>query len=140
MVPYGAGAVAMVAVSRATGRRWLAALYLTGALGMAWAGIAHDLTRSVAALSLATMAMYASLPLFWSVTTGGMSARVAGPAIATVNCIGVMGGFAGPYAIGWLLEKTHSYAAGMGAIAACLAIGALVAIMPVTRFASEPIG
>jgi ACS family tartrate transporter-like MFS transporter len=107
---------------------------------MAWAGVAHDLGRSVAALSLATMAMYASLPLFWSVTTAGMSAKVAGPAIATVNCIGVMGGFAGPYAIGWLLEKTHSYAAGMGAIAACLVIGALIAVVPVSRVAPVSIG
>jgi ACS family tartrate transporter-like MFS transporter len=56
-----------------------------------------------------------------------MSARAAGPAIATVNSIGVLGGFAGPFAMGWLLQHTHSYAAGLGSIAALLLAGAVLA-------------
>jgi MFS transporter, ACS family, tartrate transporter len=56
-----------------------------------------------------------------------MSNKAAGAAIATVNSIGVTGGFAGPYAMGWLRDATHSYSAGLWAIAAALAAGALIA-------------
>lgn len=126
MLPYGAGAVGIVAVRRVGGRWWLAAIYLAAAAGMAWAGLAQNLAGSVAALCLTTMAMYAALPLFWSASTGLMSAKAAGPAIATVNSIGVLGGFAGPYAMGWLYQSTRSYATGLGVLAACLAAGALI--------------
>jgi nitrate/nitrite transporter NarK len=53
-----------------------------------------------------------------------MSARVAGPAIAIVNSIGALGGFVGPFAMGWLLQHTHSYAVGLGSLAVLLVFGA----------------
>jgi ACS family tartrate transporter-like MFS transporter len=58
-----------------------------------------------------------------------MSARIAGPAIATVNAIGALGGFVGPFAMGWLLQHTHSYAAGLCSLAACLVLGAILAFV-----------
>lgn len=126
MLPYGAGAVALVAVSRVTGRWWLIGVYLGSAAGFAGAALSHGLAGTVIAFSIATMCMYASLPLFWGASTARMSNKAAGAAIATVNSIGVTGGFAGPYAMGWLRDATHSYSAGLWAIAACLAIGAVL--------------
>ncbi len=126
MLPYGAGAVALVAVSRVTGRWWLIGVYLGSAAGFAGAALSHGLPGTVIAFSIATMGMYASLPLFWGASTARMSNKAAGAAIATVNSIGVTGGFAGPYAMGWLRDATHSYSAGLWAIAACLAIGAVL--------------
>jgi ACS family tartrate transporter-like MFS transporter len=66
-----------------------------------------------------------------------MSARVAGPAIATVNSIGVLGGFVGPAAMGWLLERTHSHAAGLCTLAGCLVIGAVLALARGRTFAPD---
>lgn len=125
-LPYGLGAVAMFFVSRASGRWWLAALYGASAAGFAWAAMAHGLIGIVGAFSVATMAMYAALPLFWSAATSRMTGKAAGAAIATVNSIGVTGGFVGPYALGWLHDLTRTHAAGMWAIAACLAVGAFI--------------
>jgi ACS family tartrate transporter-like MFS transporter len=109
------------------GRGWLGRLILVSAVGFAVAGFAHNLSLSLAGFSLAAIGAYAALPLFWSASTGHMSARVAGPAIATVNSIGVLGGFVGPSAMGWLLDRTHSYAAGLCSLAGLLVVGAVIA-------------
>ena len=46
--------------------------------------------------------------------------------IALINSIGNLGGFAGPYLIGWVKETTGSYAAAMGVFAAVAVLAALV--------------
>jgi ACS family tartrate transporter-like MFS transporter len=129
MLPYGLSSIGMLLLSRLTGRSWLARLSVASAIGFAAAGLAHNLPLSLAGFSLAAIGAYAALPLFWSASTGHMSARVAGPAIATVNSIGVLGGFVGPSAMGWLLDRTHSYAAGLCSLAALLVVGAALAFV-----------
>ena len=126
-LPYGIGSVAMLLLSRLTGRWWLGGLYLASAVGFATAGLAHNFTLSIAGFCLAAAGIFGAFPLFWSASTGHMSARVAGPAIATVNSIGVLGGFVAPSAMGWLLASTHSHAAGLCSLAACLVVGSLLA-------------
>lgn len=126
-LPYGAGAVAMVLVSRMRGRGAMAVVCVAGAAGFAGAGLLHGLPAALVSFSFASMGVFGSLPLFWSASTGRMSSKVAGAAIALVNSIGAVGGFAGPYAMGWLHDFTHSYSAGLYAIAACMACAALVA-------------
>ncbi len=126
-IPYGVGSVTMLFLSRLAGRGWLAGLTLVAGIGFALAGFAHDLPLSLVGFSLAAAGIFGAFPLFWSSSTGHMSARVAGPAIATVNSIGVLGGFVGPAAMGWFLERTHSHAAGLCSLGACLVVGAAVA-------------
>jgi len=129
-LPYGIGSIAMLFLSRLAGRWWLGGLYLCAAVGFATAGLANNFTISVAGFCLASVGIFGAFPLFWSASTGHMSARVAGPAIATVNSIGVLGGFIGPFAMGWLLQHTHSYAAGLCSLAACLVVGSVLASIP----------
>jgi ACS family tartrate transporter-like MFS transporter len=126
-LPYGVGSVAMLFLSRLSGRWWLGGLYLCAAVGFATAGLANNFTISIAGFCLAATGIFGAFPLFWSASTGHMSARVAGPAIATVNSIGVLGGFVGPFAMGWLLDRTHSHAAGLCSLAALLVVGSLLA-------------
>jgi cyanate permease len=74
------------------------------------------------------MGLLSALPIFWSVATGRLSGKAAGAAIALVNSVGAVGAFAGPYAMGWLRDATHSYVAGLWAIAGCLVLGGLLTI------------
>jgi len=48
--------------------------------------------------------------------------------IALVNSIGNIGGFAGPFAIGWVRDATGSFAGGLLALAGVLVVGAVIAI------------
>lgn len=125
-LPYGAGAVAMVLVSRVRGRVWLAAMYVIGGAGFAGAAWLHGLPLALISFTCASMGVFAAIPLFWSASTGRMSSKAAGAAIALVNSAGAVGGFAGPYAMGWLHDATRGYAAGLFSIAACMVAGALV--------------
>ena len=137
-LPYGAGAIAMLIVSRMRGRGSLAIVCLTGAAGFTLAGILHGLPAALLSFSLASMGVFGALPLFWSASTGRMHSKVAGAAIALVNSIGAVGGFAGPYAMGWLHDATQTYSAGLFAIAGCMAVGAFLTPGPSPQQAPAP--
>ncbi len=127
---FGTGALALLWASLQRGHRALPLLFLAASSGFACAGLSNSLSAAVASFCLAAMGLLASLPIFWSVATSRMSGKAAGAAIAIVNSAGAVGAFAGPYAMGWLHDATHSYSAGLWAIAACLALGSAFVIQP----------
>ncbi len=49
-----------------------------------------------------------------------LSGTAAAGAIALINSIGNLGGFAGPYVVGMVKQTTHSFAGGMIVMAASL--------------------
>jgi ACS family tartrate transporter-like MFS transporter len=96
-------------------RRWHAAvpILLVGvmlALSQ-WAG--NNLVLAIAMFSVATMALYAFPSPFWALPTLFLSGTAAAASIALINSIGNLGGFVGPYVIGFLTDKTGNYAAGI---------------------------
>jgi predicted MFS family arabinose efflux permease len=127
---FGAGALALLWASLQRGHRALPFLFMAAAAGFAFAGLSHSVPAAVASFCLAAMGLLASLPIFWSVSASRLSGKAAGAAIAIVNSAGAVGAFAGPYAMGWLRDATHSYSAGLWAIAACLAVGSGFTINP----------
>jgi hypothetical protein len=61
------------------------------------------------AVSICAMGVYAAVPTFWSLPTGFLTGSAAAGGIALINSIGNLGGFVGPYAIGWMqLAKQRS--------------------------------
>jgi ACS family tartrate transporter-like MFS transporter len=69
----------------------------------------------------------------WIVPTMFMAAFGAAVGIALINSIGNLGGFVGPYAIGWLKGRTGSYAGGLYSVAAAFAASALVTFILLKR-------
>jgi MFS transporter, ACS family, tartrate transporter len=126
------GALAMYWASHRRGYRLLPVLIFAAGVGFAAAGYFHSVTGAVASFCLAAMGLLSALPIFWSAATGRLSGKAAGAAIAFVNSVGAVGAFAGPYAMGWLHDSTHSYVAGLWSIAACLGVGALLTVNAAT--------
>jgi len=117
-IPYVFGAIGMVAFawhSDATGeRRWhvaVAALIATGGLVLTGL-VGGSIVLQMAALSVAALGIYSTLATFWSLPTAFLSGTAAA-GIALVNSVGNLGGFVGPYAVGYLTEATGSPYAGM---------------------------
>jgi ACS family tartrate transporter-like MFS transporter len=54
-----------------------------------------------------------------------------------INSIGNLGGFVGPFAIGWLKHATGGYAAGLYVVAGTLAVSAVVTLMLSRKEARE---
>jgi ACS family tartrate transporter-like MFS transporter len=132
-VPYVVGAVGMVFVGRhsdRTGeRRWhIAIAGYVGAAAAVSSGFVHGLAPSLAALSIAMLAQASMLGPFWALATSFLSGTGAAAGIALINSVANLGGFIGPFMMGYLRDATHSFAAGLFVIGALFVIGGSLAL------------
>jgi ACS family tartrate transporter-like MFS transporter len=137
-IPYVVGTIGMVLWSfssdRKKERRWhfiiACIVAATGLLAAGWLGGSY---WALAAMSLATVGLYGSKPAFWPLPSEFLSGKGAACGIALINSIGNLGGFAGPYAVGWLKDSTGSYQSGLYFLAACALLSAIIASLTVHR-------
>jgi len=62
-----------------------------------------------------------------------LSGKGAAAGIASINAVGNLGGFIGPYAVGWALQETGNYSGGMMILAGFL-LAAAVLVLAMGRF------
>ena len=62
-----------------------------------------------------------------------LSGPAAAAGIATINSIGNLGGFVGPSMIGWLKQRTGSFAGGLYFVGLLLVIAAAVTLVLAQR-------
>jgi len=132
-IPFFGAAVAMVLVGRASDlsgeRRWhLAVSAAVGAAGLLLAATTRAPVLSLGALSLAAVGIWGTFGPFWAMPPEFLSGTAAAGAIALINSIGNLGGFAGPYVVGLVKQTTHSFAGGMLLMAASLVAAGLLAL------------
>jgi ACS family tartrate transporter-like MFS transporter len=121
--PYAVATVAMVLWSKnsdRTGeRRWHSALpLLLAGLALAATVLTRDIVLSMALLTLALTGLYAFKSPFWSLPGLFLTRSSAAVSVAVINSIGNLGGFAGPYALGWMKDRTGDPAKGLLFLAA----------------------
>jgi MFS transporter, ACS family, tartrate transporter len=134
-VPYLAAAIMTVVVGwssdRWNERRWHIAGCLTlSAVGFAWTAWAHSLAVALCAMTLAAVGLWSMMGPFWTLATSMLSGAAAAGAVAILQMVGGVGGFAGPYMTGRLRDATQSFTGGlyaMSTLAVCAAGLALVA-------------
>jgi MFS family permease len=131
-VPYAFAVVAMILWTRRsdrTGERvWhVAGPSLLGGVSLAASAQLTDPWLASLALTLAAVCTYAALPTFWTLPTAFLTGSAAAAGIALVNSIGNLGGFVGPYLLGWLQATTGSPSAGLLVLAACYGMAGVVA-------------
>jgi len=80
------------------------------------------------AICLAALGIWSTLGPFWSLATEFLSGTAAAGGIALINSIGNLGGFVGPYVVGFVKDKTGSFTGGLFALAMALLIGGLLAL------------
>jgi len=114
MIPWGAGAVAMILVGRhsdLTGeRRWhLAISALVAAAAFAISAVPHlSQSLGLVALSIATAGVMASIATFWALPSGLLPSGAAAAGIAWINSVGSLAGYISPYAIGRVRDATDA--------------------------------
>ena len=77
----------------------------------------HDLLLAISFLLLGSGFLQMFYPVFWSIPTTILSESAAAASFGLINSIGQLGGFAGPYLIGFLNDRTHALTASFGFIA-----------------------
>src|ERR1700730_2234966 len=96
-------------------RRWHAAVpvFLSGlALFLAISSGSH-VTLSIVFFTMVGAAYYALHPAFWAVPTEFLSESAAAASIGLINSVGNLGGFMGPFIMGFLVSRTQSFTAGL---------------------------
>ena len=136
-LPYLAGVLAMLFngwhSDRTRERRWHTAIPLfAGAVclgGTLFTG--SHLLVAFALMVIVGGCTTAFLPSFWPLPTQFLSASAAAASIGLINALGNLGGFLGPYAMGFMRTLTGSFAAGLAFLMLCMAAaGALVLLLP----------
>jgi D-galactonate transporter len=134
-LPYVVGTISIVMWGRRSDRKLERRFHLAFPLFVASAGIAASTLASnpalkMAALSIAGFGIFGCLPVFWTFPTAFLSGAAAAGAIAMINSLGNLAGFAGPYAMGLLKDLTGTYTLGLLSLSAMglLAVGIVLAL------------
>lgn len=129
-LPYLTGFLALLVVGwssdRKGERRWhTAAPMMVAGAGLFLSALTQSSTTlAVGMFCLAAAGLYSFFPSFWALPTTFLTGSAAAAAIGLINSIGNLGGFAGPYVVGYLSARTNSFLGGMLYLAVSAMIGA----------------
>jgi len=118
MIPYIASLAILWVIGVSSDRTGKRALHfvissLVAVVGFAIAAIGGNDALVILGFCLASGGVYSGLATFWSVPPLFLGGTAAAGAFALINSIGNLSGFVGPGLMGWLLQTTGSYRAGL---------------------------
>ena len=119
ILPYSVGLISMLLIGwhsdKTKERRWHTAFAMSAAsLGL----LLSVMTKNYPALAVTTFCVAAIgthgyLPGFWALPTSFLTGTAAAASVGLINSTGNLGGFVGPYVVGYLNEKTKSFLSGI---------------------------
>jgi len=145
-LPYLLAMGAMVALGissdRSGERAWHVAFgAFAGAIGMVGAVLLTNHNAVFASLCLACCGIYAALAVFWTLPSSLLRGTAAAAGLALLNSFSNLGGFFGPYLMGWAKQATGNYALGMELLAGMLVLaGVSVIVIGRTFFSHLDLG
>jgi ACS family tartrate transporter-like MFS transporter len=133
-IPYTIGVVGLLlwghSSDRRNDRRWhLIAALATSAVGFVGVAWFEGSYWAIAAMSVVAVGLYGSRPSFWPMPSMFLTGAAAAVGIALINSIGNLGGYVGPFIVGWIKNSTQSFEAGLYFLAACAAISAAITLV-----------
>ena len=133
-LPYLAAAIVTVVVGwssdRLRERRWhMIACMLVSAVGFAWAALSHSLPIGLIAFTLAAIGFFSLMGPFWALPTRVLGGQAAAGGVAIITMVGSLGSFAGPAITGRLRDATHSFSAGLYAVAGVALVAAILCLL-----------
>ena len=139
-LPYFVGTIGLIAwgwsSDRNKERRWhLIVASTLGALGLAFAGWCGTSYWALLGMAAATVGIYGSRVAFWPMPSVFLTGTAAAGAIAMINAVGNLGGYFGPFVVGWVKESTKTFSSGLYFLAACSLMAAII-----TFFAARAAG
>jgi MFS transporter, ACS family, tartrate transporter len=132
-VPYVAAALGMILIGRSSDRSGERILHLAvptaiGALGFVATGMISSPLPAMIALSVAAVGDYGTRGPFWAMPGKFLAGSSAAAAIALINSMGAVGGFVGPYAVGYLKDATGSFRSPLFLLAGILVAGSVLTL------------
>jgi ACS family tartrate transporter-like MFS transporter len=131
-VPYVFASIAMIIWAAGVDRSGRKIVNLTlacllAAVGLVGSVLSGALAPALVGLTVALIGVTSARAIFWTIPTRFLTGVGAAGGLAFINSIGTLGGFAGPYLMGFLKDQTGTFEAGLIAMAALLALTTLLA-------------
>jgi len=136
MIPHLVGLPVMVLVSRSSDRRQERRFHaaipaITAGIALASLGATHSIFPTVLLLSFAALGIYSVYGPFYSLPGDFLTGFAAASGLALVSSLANLGGFAGPYATGWISQRTGSLYGGLAVAGVSLfASATLMMLLP----------
>ncbi len=138
-VPFLLAAIAGVVIGRHSDKVnertfHIAVPALIGALGFVAAAATDNLVVGGIGICLATIGIWVSNTIAWTLPSRYLTGAALASGIALVNSVGNLGGFFGPFIVGWLKEMTGGYRRPLLVLGACLALnGVIILVLHLNR-------
>lgn len=108
-------------------RRWhLISGYLTSALGFTIAGVATTPIVTFIGICIGAVGLYSTFGPFWALPSDFLKGGAAAAGLAVANSGGALGGFVGPYLMGFLRDRTNGFEASLLVLACSILCAAVV--------------
>lgn len=132
-IPYLLGAATVILWSRVLDRsRNYVTYYAIGCamsgLGFLLSVVVDSLWLAVAGVSVAVIGMSGARPAIFCIPPRFLTGAAAAGGIALINSFGGLGGFLGPYAIGWIRQTTGEFTGALYFLAASMVLSAALAL------------
>jgi MFS transporter, ACS family, tartrate transporter len=134
MVPYAVGLLTMVAVSRSSDRRLERKFHaaipaICAGTAMAILGAPHSIATTIVLLSVAIAGMISVYGPAYSLPSELLAGSAVAAGLGLTSSIANAAGFVGPYAAGWISQRTGSLYGGLAAAGISLFVSAALALM-----------
>jgi sugar phosphate permease len=112
-------------------RRWHAAipLLLSGAFLFMAIRMGSNIALSMLCFVGVGGAYFGFHPAFWPVPTEFLTESAAAASIGLINSVGNLGGFVGPFIVGYLLTRTNSFRAGLSFLVGSFLASAILMLL-----------
>ncbi len=132
-IPFVLEAISMVLVSKSSDQRGERRLHvaisaLVGCAGFALATAAQAPIGVFAAICVAAAGVGGCFGPFWSIPAEYLSGVAAAGGIALINSVGNLGGFVGPYAVGFIRQRSAGFAGAYALLSGSLLVAAFIAL------------
>src|SRR5438128_457234 len=120
MIPHAVGLLAMVAVSRSSDKRFERKFHavvpaMCAGTAMAMLGTPHAVAVTVGLLAIAVAGMYSVYGPAYSLPSELLTGSAVAAGLGLTSSIANAAGFVGPYAAGWISQRTGSLHGGLAA-------------------------
>ena len=132
-VPFIFAALASVLIGRHSDKTnertfHIAIPALVGSLGFVAAALTDNLVVGGIGICVATVGIWVSNTVAWTLPSKYLAGAALASGIALINSLGNLGGFFGPFVVGWIRQVSGGYQAALLVLGACLAIDGLIVI------------
>ena len=129
-IPFVFAAIGLVVIARSSDRtgerrKHTAFAGLTGGVFLTLSAAAPTPLLKLVALCICAFGLWATLGVFWTLPAQILTGTAAAGGLAFINGVAQLGGFTGPYLVGWIREATGGFVYPLLA----LSLGPMIAFM-----------